>query len=218
MTRVALRENVYMAEADGLLVFMDLNADRYFALNSEFSASLSPLIKGQGEGADREAVRRLRQANVIAEEGAKGRVFAKTLAIPPLRELTLPQPSLISGALAMFCRMRAERALNTRHIAEIVRSRRVWRAHASTPQLQEPELIAAAGRFGAGRALRGGRDACLKEALALLYFLGRRGADVNWVFAVKGAPFAAHCWIQVGDLVLNDNVENVRPYTPVMVV
>ena len=46
---------------------------------------------------------------------------------------------------------------------------------------------------------------------------GTGGGGADWVFAVKGAPFAAHCWIQLGDIVLNDSVENVRAYTPIMV-
>jgi hypothetical protein len=35
---------------------------------------------------------------------------------------------------------------------------------------------------------------------------------------VKLEPFGAHCWIQDDDTVLNDTVEVVRQYTPVLVV
>jgi len=31
-------------------------------------------------------------------------------------------------------------------------------------------------------------------------------------------PFAAHCWVQYGDIVFNDRVEEVGGYTPIMVV
>jgi hypothetical protein len=83
--------------------------------------------------------------------------------------------------------------------------------------VDDHELIYAACAFAAARGLRGAREACLKEALALLYYLGRAGCAADWVFAVKGAPFAAHCWVQLGDIVLNDSLENVRAYTPIMV-
>ena len=41
------------------------------------------------------------------------------------------------------------------------------------------------------------------------------GADV--VLAVKLGPFAAHCWTQIGDQVLNDTPEEVARFTPILV-
>jgi hypothetical protein len=35
---------------------------------------------------------------------------------------------------------------------------------------------------------------------------------------VQTRPFAAHCWVQHGDIVCNDTVEHVSGYTPIMVV
>jgi hypothetical protein len=35
---------------------------------------------------------------------------------------------------------------------------------------------------------------------------------------VKASPFGAHCWLQEGDLILNDSVERVGAYTPIMIV
>jgi hypothetical protein len=54
--------------------------------------------------------------------------------------------------------------------------------------------------------------------LALSEFLALRDASARWVFGVQFAPFAAHCWLQQGDVVFNDNVEHVRRFTPIMVV
>jgi len=60
MSPLRLRENVFMARADGVLIFLDLAGDRYFALNSELSARLQSAIEANGEGADEDIVRRLR--------------------------------------------------------------------------------------------------------------------------------------------------------------
>ncbi|GAD58270.1 hypothetical protein MBEBAB_0520 [Brevundimonas abyssalis TAR-001] len=38
------------------------------------------------------------------------------------------------------------------------------------------------------------------------------------VFGIKLVPFGAHCWVQAGETVLNDTVDNVSEYTPIMVV
>jgi hypothetical protein len=62
------------------------------------------------------------------------------------------------------------------------------------------------------------KDECLYDSLALLEYLARHGIYPDWVFAVQTRPFAAHCWVQHGDLVFNDTVEHVSGYTPIMVV
>ena len=62
------------------------------------------------------------------------------------------------------------------------------------------------------------KDACLFDALALSEFLAGYRIYPNWVFAVQARPFAAHCWLQLGDVVLNDTVDHVKRYTPIMVV
>src|SRR5690606_17172781 len=50
---------------------------------------------------------------------------------------------------------------------------------------------------------------CLLDSIALARFLSRRHEPGSLVFGVTGAPFSAHCWIQVGTTVLNDTVGNV---------
>jgi hypothetical protein len=62
------------------------------------------------------------------------------------------------------------------------------------------------------------KDACLFDALALSEFLAGYEIYPRWIFAVQARPFAAHCWLQLGDVVLNDTVDHVRRYTPIMVV
>ena len=49
-------------------------------------------------------------------------------------------------------------------------------------------------------------------------FLHRRGLDAAWVFGARTWPFAAHCWLQVGDVVINDRIDHVDRFAPVMVV
>jgi hypothetical protein len=62
------------------------------------------------------------------------------------------------------------------------------------------------------------KDACLFDALSLSEFLATYGVFPNWVFGVQSRPFAAHCWLQLDGLVLNDTIEHVERYTPIMVV
>lgn len=59
---------------------------------------------------------------------------------------------------------------------------------------------------------------CLFDSLALIEFLARFGHFPSWVFGVKTDPFGAHCWVQDGKHVLNDDFERVRIFTPIMAV
>ena len=62
------------------------------------------------------------------------------------------------------------------------------------------------------------QEACLYRAFFLRRFLARSGVTADWVFGVTTWPFSAHCWLQVGDIVLDDDVDRVRSYRPIMVV
>lgn len=62
------------------------------------------------------------------------------------------------------------------------------------------------------------RAACLLDSLTLLHFLSADGICPDWVFGVKTEPFDAHCWVQQGEVVLNDVPDRVRQYSPILVV
>jgi len=62
------------------------------------------------------------------------------------------------------------------------------------------------------------KDACLFDSLSLSEFLASHGVFPAWVFGVQSRPFAAHCWLQLDGIVLNDTVDHVKRYTPIMVV
>lgn len=58
---------------------------------------------------------------------------------------------------------------------------------------------------------------CLLRSFLLLRVLHRHGQDAAWVFGVTTWPFEAHCWLQVEDVVLDDEFDRVARYTPIMV-
>lgn len=59
---------------------------------------------------------------------------------------------------------------------------------------------------------------CLVRAFMLLRHLHRHGASAQWVFGVRTWPFRAHCWVQLGDKVLDDHHERLVPYSPLLAV
>lgn len=57
---------------------------------------------------------------------------------------------------------------------------------------------------------------CLFDCVCLLNFLALYGFCPSIVFAVIPEPFQAHCWLQEDKLLLNDSLEHVGAYTPIM--
>lgn len=212
-----LRADVFMAEADGVLVFLDLARDRYCAVSRSESGRLIGFMREGGGCSEEPLVARLRAAGLL-EDADGGRPFTVTAGCAPTRSVS---PAKRAGPIAamrgVWSRLAARRMLRAKHIRDIVQVRRKQR-RAAGPSADEARMQRLAAQFAAVRPLAGGRNACLSEALGLILFLGRAGVTADWVFGVKALPFAAHCWVQAGDLVLNDTAENVRNYTPIMIV
>lgn len=61
-----------------------------------------------------------------------------------------------------------------------------------------------------------GQGVCLYRAYTLRRFLRSGGLDADWVFGVRTWPFSAHCWLQAGDLLLDDDLDRVGLYTPIL--
>ncbi len=90
------------------------------------------------------------------------------------------------------------------------------RAGSSVPETDLQHLVAS---FSTLRPFFfAAKDACLFDALALSEFLAAYGVYPDWFFGVQSRPFAAHCWLQLDGVVLNDTVDHVKRYTPIMVV
>jgi hypothetical protein len=118
--------------------------------------------------------------------------------------------------------LRAQLSLKLRPIQAIVdtiRDRKARRA-ARGPQETDPvRLRALVTAFARLRPLFYTlRSACLLDSLTLLHFLSAEGIHPDWVFGVKTEPFDAHCWVQQGELLLNDIPDRVRQYSPILVV
>ena len=56
---------------------------------------------------------------------------------------------------------------------------------------------------------------CLFNSLCLARFLIERGCCVDLVFGVRGRPFAAHCWVEAGGVVLDDGGEDCAAFTEI---
>jgi len=58
---------------------------------------------------------------------------------------------------------------------------------------------------------------CLYRSHLLRSYLAALGHRVDWMFGVRTWPFRAHCWLQAGDVALDDEAERLVAYHPIMV-
>ncbi len=72
--------------------------------------------------------------------------------------------------------------------------------------------------FGRLRPFWDRKYVCLFDSLALLNFLAKFDLFPTWAFGVQSEPFSAHCWIQQNEVLLNDTVDRVSLYTPILAV
>jgi hypothetical protein len=85
---------------------------------------------------------------------------------------------------------------------------------ASPAALAKAQTIAAA--FAGSALVMGSTDQCLPRAIAMVAMAHRAGIRPMLVFGVCADPFAAHCWVQLDEIVLTGDLDQVRQFTPVL--
>ena len=206
-----LAPDVHMALVDGDVVLLDARRDQYACLAAGDAAEIRAGYPARcwEEGA---LVRELAVAGYLTLTSAAPVALRPP---PPLPEQDLhmlagdlPRPSardLIEAAvsgLATAWRLRTQRP------------RRWLRCHAERPVPQD-YCIVLARRFAEAHLHLPGLARCLPRSLALIDYLDRHGAPAQLIFGVRTHPFEAHCWVQSGNVVLNDTLSRASWYTPI---
>jgi hypothetical protein len=239
MARYALAEHVFVCLNGEHLVLLDLKEDRYWALEASKTSGLGAFVAGwpvkptdvtpsaespTPEMAD--AIEVLRGRGLLADGVPPGKDATPVAATIPGRELAA-EGSLAAGRGAgswpcfFAASATAKLALRTWPFERVIRrvKRRKTLVGPKAGQLdveRARKLVEAFTRYRV--FLFSSKNECLYDSLALLEYLARYGIYADWVFGVQTRPFAAHCWVQHGDLVFNDTVEHVSGYSPIMVV
>ena len=201
---------------DGRPVFMDERDDSYFLLERDFEAKFVKHL-ANADGA-LPATPELVDALGLDENSGS---VAIARCERPRRSLVVETHARVRPRLADALSLasilhRTRRSLTGRPI-ETLLADLVDADDECAEQVQLERLTRRARRFLTARPLVPFKANCLLDSLALLSWLGsaRRGSML--VFGVKLDPFAAHCWVQTGGLLLNDRVDNVERFGPVRV-
>lgn len=198
-------------------VFLNLARDRYFVLpdlaDSAFRAWAA------GAAIPESALDQLVAAGVlVAGEGAD----RGPASFPPaLRDLAGDVPCrsrLVDIASAAAGQLRARHSLRRTPVAILLGRIAEREGRGSARATEETGLHRVACAFASLTIVLSADDQCLPRALAARRMCDRRGLAAALVLGVRLDPFAAHSWVQAEDAVVVGDLEQVRLFTPILVV
>jgi len=202
-------------------IFLDVGHDRYFSVGGAAAQAMQALLEQRP--ASKVELDRLLKAGLI-EIGEAPQPSQLICATVPARSLVeegggrafrgLGPLLQVSASLA-----KARRDVKRRPLASILDDIKSRKAGGSYPSVRSSDArLEVAATFNAARRFVPIKPSCLQDSLALLACLARRRLSADLVFGVKLHPFSAHCWVQAGDIVLNDAIDHVTIHTPILVI
>ena len=231
-----LSRHTYLCIDEGYAVLLDLKADRYIGLDPFRARQLSGFVQGWPAAFPDSAdalikqnlspdtlVRPLLDRGLITADLGSGKDATPVVLDNPTEEIGADtwngKQSVGIADVSHFIRavLVAFSQLRLQTIEKIVAHVQALKRRGGSPRKPAEDLARSVATFVRLRPLVfTSRDHCLFECLALSEFLARKRIYADWVFAVHSSPFAAHCWLQMGSIVLNDTLENVQNFTPIM--
>jgi hypothetical protein len=207
--QLQLRDGVHAAGVGEDLVLLDVLADRYLCLPAALQAQP---CGGRELSAD--ALQRLAAAGLLGSGAAS--------AGPPPRP-TMGLPAVMSAKARPADWVRLGLSLLDLLSGYAGRSfRQVLQAGAAGsrlgPAAPSDEVLRLARVFEDIVVWAPVSRKCLVRSFLLMRFLARAGHRAQWVFGVRAWPFAAHCWVQSGDTVLDDAPDRLARYNPILAV
>ena len=193
-------------EISGTLIFLDIARDRYFCLSERHNREALALIDEQGLGRQH-------------QPGADIKSIAFEAPVRSSTAIVTGPFRIADTARAIWIQRRVEKRIASWSFHSMLSDLRTVLDTCTVPEFEMGRDAARTIRaFEYARLLRTAADRCLPRSIALALCLASDGMRANVVVGVRLAPFGAHCWVQQGGDVLNDSVEEVLCYRPILVI
>jgi hypothetical protein len=217
-----LRPQVSCCTVGARLVFLDLSRDRYVCLTGPAEQSVRRCASGAPPCTGDESLLMDLVEDGLLERSSTASELPLECRIPAVpaqslleRDCRASRLSLAHACLRMASSLAAFRVLPlARNLARLAARKTRTGDRAGAVQ---PALIETVAAFRSAQLLFAPLDRCLPHSLAIAHALIDRGIRPDLVIGVKLRPFAAHCWVQHGDVLLNDTIDHVRTLTPILV-
>lgn len=213
-----LAPHVHGVAVDEDAVFLDVARDRYVCVPQAAALLRLDAARRVVGVADPGFAEELRRAG-LAADGSLDRPLPPPLAPATTSAMSGPfaPPRWHDGLAGVRAMADLARAYWRRPLAQLVGTARDGATGAAdTPP--GPGLLKTVEGFHRWAPFAPAPGKCLLRSFMLLRLLRRHGHDAHWVFGVRTWPFRAHCWLQRGEVVLDDDLEALVPLTPILVV
>jgi hypothetical protein len=218
----SLREEVSFCIAGARPIFLDRGCDRYFCLAASAETAFTALVSRRPlDVADREALDRLVETGFLA--CSDGDSVPVACWAPPANSSLWdrrerPGLRLLQASVGRLARaaidVKARRLfVILQEIARLKTERRSFPLDRDLAAL--PAIV---DGFRVSGRIVSSHDHCLVRSIAMARHLLATGLRSDLVFGVSVRPFAAHCWVQYGDVVVSDRLDHVRNFTPILVI
>jgi len=215
-----LRRGVSFCEIEGAIIFLDVVSDRYFGLGDRASGAFIDLVRDPATAIMSDWPAYGLVAQGVLEETPFAQSPDGCTANPVLGTLlgSAIRPSSIADTIDILgCRIAAEIGLKICGLSN--RLAAVERLRAIKARGVDSDLATRASTALASSTLwRSRRQRCLSISIASVGWLARRGCHAELIFGVRLHPFQAHCWTQCNGHLVNDPVDAVRNFTPILVI
>jgi hypothetical protein len=239
MSEYLLPRHVFFCGTGHTIVFLDLKRDEYTMIRGRETHAFLALASfhtstSHGDGLEHSTISADEQARATRDLLAAGLLTTDLAQGKPIMPTAVDAPAehLIEDSQNISITLRAS------HICAFVVScvrawlhLRFWSIQRSVSYVQQrkqahgtrvckavDETRALVCAFNRLRSLFPADYLCLFDSLALIEFLAIYGIFPTWVFGVKVDSWSAHCWVQDGTTIYNEDIEEAEDYIPIMVV
>ncbi|WP_062099660.1 lasso peptide biosynthesis B2 protein [Caulobacter sp. CCH5-E12] len=214
--RLWLPSDIHLVAIDEDVVFLDTAADAYFCLTGA-----TEMLSIQDDGAI--VVSKPEAADPLIEAGLLTSTLFRTRAPPPSRPTVglSASPRAVSPPAwvrAVRANTKAAQAIGELTFQQLLALARSPVDRSAAEEEADAALLAESARFARMAPWLPKDGVCLLRSLQQLLYLRSLGHRPRWVFGVRTWPFDAHCWLQLGDVVLDDHIEHVQAFTPILAV
>jgi hypothetical protein len=232
MSQYYLCPDVYVCRIEGGAVFLNLSTNKYVGVNADAMPALDRFLFSGPTGVQRPStdaaqhdtlraqMNELVISGLVTPAASLGR-RAETIALQvrhalarTLYETPCPRITARHVIAVATSYLRARWGIKYSRLTPVIHS-----LQAKPSRIASLEEVAAL--VHAFRRIRPwiytAHDKCLLDSMVLTAFLLRYGVPASLFIGIRQKPFSAHAWVQLEDCVLDDTVENVIRFTPLMV-
>lgn len=230
MSAFDLDPDTYFCSSDGAHIFLDARSDGYFAYVGDRARLFSEIMTTHRADELSQTARRLADHLV-----GKGLLLSPPATGRPLMACTALRPNasrfehacLLAGSTdaaewspMLVALVRSWTLKRLHSLRGTISGARHWKSGVASGQAKSLDEVAGltAQFLALAPFLFTTKDACLFRSLFLMRFLAEHQIAATWTFGVRLAPFGAHCWIEYDGAVLNDHLEHVAGFTPILAI